>query len=172
MELSAHRFLPLDPEWGRNVNWCRKQLSFIYLCFFPLLWIWKREKSYECDRAEWWTAQACSITDWTLEIYRKGEGPSITGRKRDLYLRTGVVYIKGSKVIRFLPSVWLSWSPMSHYQASPFSSSVTCSYPQAVGRELSWIREHGRCLSDGLPKERPCQGNVATSRSEPENSFW
>lgn len=46
-----------------------------------------------------------------------------------------------------------------------------CSYPQAVGRKRSWIRECGRCLSDELLKEKMCQGNAATPRSELEIPF-
>lgn len=47
--------------------------------------------------------------------------------------------------------------------------SVICSSTQAVGRKCSWMREYGRCLSDGLLKEKMCQGNVATPRSESLN---
>lgn len=48
---------------------------------------------------------------------------------------------------------------------------VICSYPQAVGRKRRWMGEYGSCLSDGLLKEKSCQGNVATSRSELEIPF-
>lgn len=52
--------------------------------------------------------------------------------------------------------------------------SGICSSTQAVGGgggKRSWMREYGRCLSDGPLKEKMCQGNVATSRSELEIPF-